>query len=497
MARYTLPMMKWFMSNRPPREYTYKEFCDYARRFDQEQLLAAVAQQAASLPDDAGEMPYRATPPWALAGLVKACICQGNAHRSTPVRPNDILMGCHMYNNLTTQELHQPGLDSGFNILARIAYEQFPYQESIFEELARPELYFSDYSGRKQLEVISEESLTELLGAPIRTAVAVALILYASAQKNAGFFDPAWLDQPNFTKILEVVPRDQILAVIDAVFVNSIEQFKQQATEAPPLPYLERYLFNPLTARPLLRLRDGRLLAPVLQMIGRKLSPIELYYLGIKRWEEAFSRDMGELLEDYVGRQLASMPDVDVHSEVTYTERRNVIKSVDWIVVFDDLVLLVETKATRTPAATRAADVTAHDTYQETLGKAFKQINRTYQALQAKVPAFDHIPKDRPVLGLVATLDPWYMANSMARGFLPVTDVPVMVASTREVEHLVGIGQRRLVSGVLSEIMRPDNERRQWELGTALGAFDESADRNLLLDEAWARLPFDDPARQG
>ncbi len=57
------------MSPRPPREYTYKELSDYARRFNQDKLLTAVAQRAASLPDDAGEMPYRATPPWALAGL--------------------------------------------------------------------------------------------------------------------------------------------------------------------------------------------------------------------------------------------------------------------------------------------------------------------------------------------------------------------------------------------------------------------------------------------
>jgi hypothetical protein len=345
--------------------------------------------------------------------------------------------------------------------------------------------------------VISEKSLTELLGAPVRTAVAVALILYAGAQKNAGFFDTAWLDQPNFTKVLEVVPRDRVLAVIDSVFVNSVEQFKQQATEAPPLPHLERYLFNPLTARPLLRLHDERLLAPVLQTIGRKLSPIELYYLGIKRWGVAFARDMGELLEDYIGRQLASMPGVEVHPEVTYTEKRDIIKSVDWIVVFDNLVLLVEAKATRTPAAMRAADVTAQDTYQATLGKAFKQINRTYRALQVGMAAFDHIPKDLPVLGLVATLDPWYMANSMAREFLPATDISTMVASVREVEHVVGIAQRRPVSGVLSEIMGPDNERRTWELGTALGAFDEPGDRNPLLDEAWARLAFDDPAQQG
>ena len=122
----------------------------------------------------------------------------------------------------------------------------------------------------------------------------------------------------------------------------------------------------------------------MLQAIGRELSPIKAVLLGIS-WGLAFARDMGELLEDYIGRQLASMPGVAVHPEVTYTEKKDVIKSVDWIVVFDDLVLLVEAKARRTPAAARAADLTAQDTYQATLGKAFKQINRTYRALQGRV----------------------------------------------------------------------------------------------------------------
>lgn len=205
----------------------------------------------------------------------------------------------------------------------------------------------------------------------------------------------------------------------------------------------------------------------------------------------AFARDMGKLQEDYIGRQLATLPGAQVHPEVTYTEKKNVIDGVDWIVVFDDLVLLVEAKATRTPAATRAADETAQGAYEATLGKAFKQINRTYRALQAGLPEFNQIPAGRPVLGLVAALDPWYTANSMARGFLPAPDIPTMVASAREVEQLVAIGQRLSASAVLSEIMRPGDERQTWELETALRAFEDPTDRNPLLDEAWARLPFD------
>jgi hypothetical protein len=161
-------------------------------------------------------------------------------------------------------------------------------------------------------------------------------------------------------------------------------------------------------------------------------------------------------------------------------------------------VLLVEAKATRRPAAARAAAVTAKNTYKETLGKAFRQINRTCQAIRDRVPAFSHIPADRPVAGLVATLDPWYMANSLAREFLPAPGIPTMAASVRGVEQVVAIGQRRRASAVLSEIMRPDDERQTWELDTALQAFAEPADRNPLLDQAWARLPFNEqPHRPG
>jgi hypothetical protein len=94
------------------------------------------------------------------------------------------------------------------------------------------------------------------------------------------------------------------------------------------------------------------------------------------------------------------------------------------------------------------------------------------------------------VLGLVATLDPWYMANSLAREFLPTTDIPTMVASVREIEALVAVGQRRTVSQILIEIMGDGDERRMWELDTALRPYGEHGDTNALLHQAWRRYPF-------
>jgi len=257
------------------------------------------------------------------------------------------------------------------------------------------------------------------------------------------------------------------------------------------LPFLDRYMFNPLTARPLVRLNDGRLLAPVPQLIARKLSPAELYYLGIKHWGEPFARDMGELLEDYVGRQLDTLPDVTVHPEIEYIESKNAIKSVDWIVVFKDLVLLVEAKATRVPAAARAGQYAAKELFERTLGKAFDQINRTHRAICERVPAFSVIPTDRPILGLVTTLDPWYWANSgPARELLPDTEVATLVASARELEHLVAVGQRQSAAEILAEILG-DQERQTSALGTALTHYTEQSDENPILRDAWRQYPFD------
>ncbi|WP_157546758.1 hypothetical protein [Hamadaea tsunoensis] len=470
---------------------TYSEFSDFVRAFNQDALIVSVARIGSSLPDNAEELPFRITPPWALAGIVKASIAHGNRHRRRIATDDDIRRACQMYNNLNP-ELSQPDLADGFGILARMAYEQFPLQESIFEEMARAELFFTDYSGRRQLEVVSDATMSQLLGATPRAAVEIALILYASAKTNDGFFDPAWPDQPNFAKVLELVARDEILSVIDSVMAIDLATFKAQVEATKQLPYLDRYLFNPLHARPLLRMPDGRLLAPIPHLVGRRLSPIELYYDGLKRWDVAFTHDLGELLEDYIGRQFGTLPDAAVHPEVVFTKRKQEYKSTDWFVIFDEMVLIVEAKARRAMAAVRAADATAKADYKTTLGKAFDQINRTYDLLQQNLPEFQHIPTDRPILGLVATLDPWYIANSMARPLLPATKVPVMVASVREIEHLVGIGQRRSVGGVLTEIMNPSEVRQYWELGVALGPFDAPNDRNPLLDDAWSRLVFDD-----
>ncbi|MFB7280316.1 hypothetical protein ACFCZV_24745 [Streptomyces hydrogenans] len=67
----------------------------------------------------------------------------------------------------------------------------------------------------------------------------------------------------------------------------------------------------------------------------------------------AFTRDLAELFEQYVGRHVRLLPGAEVIPEISYGESVGK-KSVDWIVVLPSLVLLVEVKSVRTTAGLRA-----------------------------------------------------------------------------------------------------------------------------------------------
>ena len=70
-----------------------------------------------------------------------------------------------------------------------------------------------------------------------------------------------------------------------------------------------------------------------------------MYYSGAKKWHSSFTEDVGDLFEQYVGRQLQQIPNAIVYPEIVYDKDNK--KSVDWIVVCEDTVILVEVKSVR------------------------------------------------------------------------------------------------------------------------------------------------------
>jgi hypothetical protein len=287
---------------------------------------------------------------------------------------------------------------------------------------------------------------------------------------------------------LKVIPKSTIESVIQTTYSVDVEEFRARDSLAPVDPLLPQYTFNPLTDRPFIHMLDGRYLAPLPELITRKLSPIELYYAGVERFGEPFSRDMGELFEDYIGRQFATLPGSTVVSEIEYGSKKERTKSVDWFVTTGSNLLLVEAKASRFTLSTRIGGDNLETQLKGTVGKAFSQINRTHQALvDGKLG--DTVPPGLRSIGLVATLDSAYgMNNVWVRELLPIADIPIVVASASEIEMLVAIGQRQDIGPILEAII--DGDLATWNLGIALQGHYEPTDQNPLHEASWVKYPW-------
>src|SRR5437016_11221185 len=83
-------------------------------------------------------------------------------------------------------------------------------------------------------------------------------------------------------------------------------------------------------------------------------------------------------------------------------------------------------------------------------------------------PAFADIPRDRPRVGIVTTLEPYWAANTpFIREYLGELDIPVTVASARELGHAVDVLCATGGSAALRAVLT-DADRRNWNLQNAL-----------------------------
>ncbi len=291
-----------------------------------------------------------------------------------------------------------------------------------------------------------------------------------------------------------MIPKPLILQVTDAHFATDTPTFreKEQADRRSRDPELRRFEHNPLRWRPFLAGFGPKYLTPAPLAIIAKVSPLGLYHTGVDHFGDAFAQDFGELLEQYVGRQLQLLPDATVLPEITYKVGRDKRSSVDWIVIFDELVLLVEVKSRRPTQALRLASKDRIDELRRMLAKAYEQIDTTATLIADRDPAFATVPGDRQVLGLIVTQEPFHVANApFQRQYMPPTSTSIAVAGVSELEGLVTVTDMP-VSRILRD-RAADEERSTWALHSALIGHEQS--NNAVLNAGWNSYPWAPAAR--
>ncbi|MGZ8178165.1 nuclease-related domain-containing protein [Williamsia sp. SKLECPSW1] len=378
--------------------------------------------------------------------------------------------------------------------LTTVAYEQFPYQESAFEELSRSNAWLVDGLRTVRTSVITEASLAEILGGvSLRETMGATFLLQTSALMNGGIFNPDWLNQEIFHDVLKIYPRGNIETIAKRLTTTPTkfrDAFRRQALGSS---MAARYDYNPLAATPFVDMGDGIPVAPATRLILRTVSPGGLYYAGVKEYGSDFANDLGLLFEDYIGRQLRSIDGAAVEPEITFAKGGG-SKSIDFFVIFPKLVVLVEVKSYRLGASARAGQADLFSALRSSLDRPRKQLARTMQKISERHQAFAHIPSDRQTLALIVTAEPFYTASAhlleygntrIPGGSLP--DVPLAVASARDIEALVTHGLS--VEDLLLKEIQTKRDGGAVDIG-AIGK-NPLADNAILL-ESWNSYPWPD-----
>ncbi|MEY2227921.1 hypothetical protein [Streptomyces sp. BF23-19] len=473
-----------------------REYLQRVRRHPPSSLLRLIARVSSQMPtkiDWPTNPNYR---PWALADAAMVSLVRSNEHRRRPASDEDLVEILAQYLALDDPIRHLPVGERLEGYLLRVAGQQFTWQEDDFSELARSLALLIHTEPTKQLEVLTDGWEQDLLGCSLSDYVGLGQLLYTAAINRQGRFDWAWLPEHELTAFGGLNSHAVISAVIERHFATGAQEERALAAAAGSSdPLLRRYTPNRLRSRPLVRGYGCDYLIPVTPAVLGKVSPMGLYYTARDHYQDdevflAFTRDLGELFEQYVGRNLGLLPDSTVYPEIVYGKENR--KSVDWIVVLPDLVLLVEAKAARPTTSLRLGP---QDKFSDELnlkvGKAVgKQIPNTVKCIRDRTPEFAHIPHDLPMFGIVVTMEPYHWVNAPEfRSVLPPDSdgVSTVIASAGELEDAVvstGPSLREAILGQIDQAPPGGWSLRALTSGRTV--------INPILDAAWSAFPWGD-----
>lgn len=367
----------------------------------------------------------------------------------------------------------------------RMGWEQMPLQARPFRDLARTKALLVDAANESGQDFITPAYWKALLGCSVEEFVDLSLFLYTGALRNGGVFKTSWLAQPNFEAIYEHLPREVIEQVSRSHFVMARDRFQAVAAAHAQEDWrLKRYEFNPLFVGPFVELPGKDPIAPVLYLILARAMPRSLYYTAVAESGNTFTAALGVAFEYYVGKQLALCKPEALIPEIVYDRDKK--KSVDYIMVMPGLIVLVEVKATLLSEGARMGMHRLEADFDRAPGKAVRQIERTAKLIGVGHPAFKDIPRDRPRVGLIVTMEPYHLcANDLVFPNHAHT-VPTWLCSARDLEHLVELQEPTCGELLLDTGSRQD--KSSWSLTVKLSKL--PAGRNQILQKAWETYGF-------
>jgi hypothetical protein len=305
------------------RDVSYAEFAQAVRRYRPSDLLPFLAAHSAERERSSSATAAAEWFPWSIAAIAKESVLVGSEFRRADVDGRGLRRLVDLLNRSSDLLPDQ----SAASLLTPIMYEQFPYQESVYEEMARTHALLV-HNERDQAAI----QWDDLLGIGLDQAIRASHVLHAWAVSNAGRYSPDLLDMPHLQSVYQkIAPRSEIETVAKLMTsdISGLRRARATADERAPIPSrLERYAFNPLKAHPFVDLGDVGIWAPQSVFISRAFLGSNLYYRGLDRWGKPFADDLGDRTQRYVGRQLALLGGIALYPEIEYAKSQ---RSAAWI----------------------------------------------------------------------------------------------------------------------------------------------------------------------
>jgi hypothetical protein len=348
-------------------EVADRDYVNFVRQFRQSELVAMIAAVAPRFSFNQADYQQNSrVTPWGLADVARVSLAFGSERNRLSPTPEDLTRCLLLHNSLGYPGLEEQQSGAVANLFLQLAFSQFPFQRDVGPLTGRSIALFhqtepADPSG---IDVLRGDWQTELLGCSLTEYIGVTQLLMAAAMPNNGGFDPTWIEREDLKDLADIFDPAITRHVLHRYLVADASTFRTRDS-TPSIS--RRFTFNPLIDTPVVSGLGPDLVMPIPDYMIWKPTPSGLSCTGLAKWDQAFTRDLGKLFEAYVGRHLHLLPDAEVHSEIPYRKpKKQWGKSVDWIVIFPDVVLLVEAKAKRSTQALRSGDEGAAAALQQT-----------------------------------------------------------------------------------------------------------------------------------
>jgi hypothetical protein len=486
-----------------PPDPTYRELARHVRKFSPEPLLREIARMAAAEVHRRlmqGEAVQPPETPFTFAGVARTVLSEtrtgGSPRRSasrarrrrerrrhSDVSTAQVRALCDEMIRMWTPAVLAAGEKDVSVLMASIVFEQFGAQWSPLENLSRAYSLFVD-APVKHPDLPTAADWAAELGVDLDGFMRTGFALHVAMLHNQGQVSREVLKGSNVRPIWGTLSPEELFDVVDRHFVMDFVDHRRVCREAQQDGW-EKWSFNSLSAAPLIKFGED-LVGPAPHLVLDKVSSTGLWYIGQKAWGSTFTTALGGAFEDYVGQNLQLLQHATVIPQIAYKTGSGHSRSCDWIVVTDEVVLLVEVKCARPLYGVRLGDPKALHDLRSKVSSAVGQLETTANLVRAAHPNFSAVPTDRPLLGLIVTLEPYYLRETFRDEMLKSDVLPVSIAWSHELENACAqLGPAADVGAQLLKGLTPKENPLVVTGSLRDIAYEGPVKRNPIVDASW------------